>query len=228
MGAKHITAQEKELFQVLVNTGLSMQKVANLTGRDAGTVSNHVTSTVSNHLTSSDTKPVENIHLTQDEMFLMLDLHAQGMTCTQIGKEVDKAHGTVYKVINQLYPKHKKAYAKWLELQKEKDAPALVMEVQPVEPPALPAALLAIRAARAAGRTLHQEPVEVQTTKSESCDCDVEDSKRYQMMVDQLRSNRECITKNEAIIKSQILLIAECQETITLLKEHIQLLKSLR
>jgi transposase len=228
MGAKHITAQEKELFQVLVNTGLSMQKVASLTGRDAGTVSNHVTSTVSNHLTSSDTKPVENIHLTQDEMFLMLDLHAQGMTCTQIGKEVDKAHGTVYKVINQLYPKHKKAYAKWLELQKEKDAPALVMEVQPVEPPVLPAALLAIRAARAAGRTLQPELVEVQTTKSESCDCDVEDSKRYQMMADQLRINRECITKNEAIIKSQILLIAECQETITLLKEHIQLLKSLR
>jgi hypothetical protein len=134
MGAKHITAQEKELFQVLVNTGLSMQKVAVLTGRDAGTVSNHVTSTVSNHLTSSDTKPVGNMHLTQDEMFSMLDLHAQEMTCTQIAKEVGKAHGTVYKVINHLYPKHQKAYAKWLELQKqEEESPALVMEVQTVE-----------------------------------------------------------------------------------------------
>jgi transposase len=228
MGAKHITAQEKELFQVLVNTGLSMQKVASLTGRDAGTVSNHVTSTVSNHLTSSDTNPVGNIHLTQDEMIEMLDLHAQGMTCTQIGKQVAKAHGTVYKVINQLYPKHKKAYAKWLEIQKEKDEPTLVMEVQPAEQPAVPAALLAIRAARAAGRTLQPVPVEVQTIESKSCDCDIEDSKRYQYMADQLRINRECITKNEAIIKSQILLIAECQETITLLKEHIQLLKSLR
>jgi IS30 family transposase len=134
MGAKHITAQEKELFQVLVNTGLSMQKVAVLTGRDAGTVSNHVTSTVSNHLTSSDTKPVGNMHLTQDEMFSMLDLHAQEMTCTQIAKEVGKAHGTVYKVINHLYPKHQKAYAKWLELQKqEEESPALVMEFQTVE-----------------------------------------------------------------------------------------------
>jgi transposase len=224
MGKKHITAQEKELFQVLVNTGLSMQKVASLTGRDAGTVSNHLKSSDANPV--GNIYPVGNIHLTQDEMFLMLDLHAQGMTCTQIGKEVGKAHGTVYKVINQLYPKHKKTYAKWLELKKEKDAPALVMEVQPVEEPTLPAALLAIRAARAAGRTL--QPLEVQTTKSELCDCDIEDSKRYQLMADQLRSNRECITKNEAIIKSQILLIAECQETITLLKEHIQLLKSLR
>ena len=169
MGAKHITAQEKELFQVLVNTGLSMQKVATLTGRDAGTVSNHVTSTVSNDLTSSDTKSVVSIHLTQDEMFSMLDLHAQGMNCTQIGKEVGKAHGTVYKVINQLYPKHKKTYAKWLELQGQKDTP-----VVPVVHPAL----AAIRAAREAGRiaTLKQElespalVMEVQTVEAQRQD----------------------------------------------------------
>ena len=169
MGAKHITAQEKELFQVLVNTGLSMQKVATLTGRDAGTVSNHVTSTVSKQMMSDDTKPVGNIHLTQDEMFSILDLHAQGMTCTQIGKEVGKAHGTVYKVINQLYPKHKKTYAKWLELQGQKDAP-----VDPVVPPAL----AAIRAAREAGRiaTLKQEEespalvMEVQTVEAQRQD----------------------------------------------------------
>ena len=169
MGAKHITAQEKELFQVLVNTGLSMQKVATLTGRDAGTVSNHVTSTVSNDLTSSDTKSVVSIHLTQDEMFSMLDLHAQGMNCTQIGKEVGKAHGTVYKVINQLYPKHKKTYAKWLEMQGQREAP-----VDPVVPPAL----AAIRAAREAGRiaTLKQElespalVMEVQTVEAQRQD----------------------------------------------------------
>ena len=169
MGAKHITAQEKELFQVLVNTGLSMQKVATLTGRDAGTVSNHVTSTVSNDLTASRTNPVENIHLTQDEMFSMLDLHAQGMTCTQIGKEVGKAHGTVYKVINQLYPKHKKAYAKWLELQGQAEAPVV---------PVVPSALAAIRAAREAGRiaTLKQEDespalvMEVQTVEAQRQD----------------------------------------------------------
>ena len=169
MGAKHITAQEKELFQVLVNTGLSMQKVATLTGRDAGTVSNHVTSTVSKQMMSDDTKPVGNIHLTQDEMFSMLDLHAQGMTCTQIGKEVGKAHGTVYKVINQLYPKHKKTYAKWLELQGQREAP-----VDPV----VPSAIQAIRAAREAGRiaTLNQEEessalvMEVQTVEAQRQD----------------------------------------------------------
>ena len=169
MGAKHITAQEKELFQVLVNTGLSMQKVATLTGRDAGTVSNHVTSTVSKQMMSDDTKPVGNIHLTQDEMFSMLDLHAQGMTCTQIGKELGKAHGTVYKVINQLYPKHKKAYAKWLEMQKQTEAPDV---------PVVPSALAAIRAAREAGRiaTLKQElespalVMEVQTVEAQRQD----------------------------------------------------------
>jgi hypothetical protein len=146
-----------------------MQKVASLTGRDAGTVSNHVTSTVSNHLTSSDTNPVGNIHLTQDEMIEMLDLHAQGMTCTQIGKQVAKAHGTVYKVINQLYPKHKKAYAKWLELQGQKDTPVV---------PVIPSALAAIRAAREAGQiaTLKQEEespalvMEVQTVEAQRQD----------------------------------------------------------
>jgi transposase len=230
MGAKHITAQEKELFQVLVNTGLSMQKVASLTGRDAGTVSNHVTSTVSNHLTSSDTNPVGNIHLTQDEMVEMLDLHAQGMTCTQIGKQVAKAHGTVYKVINQLYPKHKKAYAKWLEIQKEKDEPTLVMEVQPAEQPAVPAALLAIRAARAAGRTLQPVPVEVQTVESKPCDCDCNftDSKICQAMSSSIDHHRKLVAEYKETITKQHSLIVECQETITLLKEHIQLLKSLR
>jgi predicted transcriptional regulator len=228
MGAKHITAQEKELFQVLVNTGLSMQKVATLTGRDAGTVSNHVTSTVSKQMMSDDTKPVGNIHLTQDEMFSMLDLHAQGMTCTQIGKEVGKAHGTVYKVINQLYPKHKKTYAKWIELQGQREAP-----VDPV----VPSALAAIRAAREAGRiaTLNQEEspalvMEVQTVESKPCDCDCNftDSKICEAMSYSIKNQKAIIANHEESIKNQSLLIVECQETITLLKEHIQLLKSLR
>ena len=229
MGAKHITAQEKELFQVLVNTGLSMQKVATLTGRDAGTVSNHVTSTVSKQMMSDDTKPVGNIHLTQDEMFSILDLHAQGMTCTQIGKEVGKAHGTVYKVINQLYPKHKKTYAKWLELQGKRETP-----VDPVVPPAL----AAIRAAREAGRvaTIKQEEespalvMEVQTVESKPCDCDCNftDSKICEAMSYSIKNQKAIIANHEESIKRQSLLIVECQETITLLKEHIQLLKSLR
>jgi transposase len=220
MGKKHITAQEKELFQVLVNTGLSMQKVASLTGRDAGTVSNH--------LRSSDTNPVGNIHLTQDEMFSMLDLHAQGMTCTQIGKEVGKAHGTVYKVINQLYPKHKKTYAKWLDLQKQ--AEALV-------PPVVPPALQAIRDARKDGRTMTEQEeespalvMEVQTVESKPCDCDCNftDSKICQAMSSSIDHHRKLIAEYKETITKQHSLITECQETITLLKEHIQLLKSLR
>jgi len=227
MGAKHITAQEKELFQVLVNSGLSMQKVATLTGRDAGTVSDHVTRVARHHLTSSDTKPVDNIHLTQDEMFSMLDLHAQGMTCTQIGKEVGKAHGTVYKVINQLYPKHQKAYAKWLEIQKEKEA-----SVIPIVHPALQA----IRDARKVDCTITEQQespalvMEVQTVESKPCDCDCNftDSKIYQVMSSSLANHIIRVAEHDETINRQNALITEHLETIALLKEHIQLLKSLR
>jgi transposase len=220
MGAKHTTDREKQLFQHLVSTGMSVRNVSRLTGRSHACITENL---------NSDVVVIPNhAHMTEEQMFSVFDKDSQNIPCADIARQINKPHSTVYKVIRRIYPKQQKAYEKWLELQKEKDAPALVMEVQPVEPPALPAALLAIRAARAAGRTLHQEPVEVHTTKSEPCDCDFADSKRYQLMADQLRTNRECITKNEAIIKSQILLIAECQETITLLKEHIQLLKSLR
>jgi transposase len=220
MGAKHTTDREKQLFQHLVSTGMSVRNVSRLTGRSHACITENLNSDVvvmANHA-----------HMTEEQMFSVFDKDSQNIPCADIARQINKPHSTVYKVIRRIYPKQQKAYEKWLELQKEKDAPALVMEVQPVEEKAIPAALLAIRAARAAGRTLHQEPVEVHTTKSEPCDCDFADSKRYQLMADQLRTNRECITKNEAIIKSQILLIAECQETITLLKEHIQLLKSLR
>ena len=220
MGAKHTTDREKQLFQHLVSTGMSVRNVSRLTGRSHACITENLNSDVvvmANHA-----------HMTEEQMFSVFDKDSQNIPCADIARQINKPHSTVYKVIRRIYPKQQKAYEKWLELQKEKDAPALVMEVQPVQEPTLPAALLAIRAARAAGRTLHQEPVEVHTTKSEPCDCDFADSKRYQLMADQLRTNRECITKNEAIIKSQILLIAECQETITLLKEHIQLLKSLR
>jgi len=220
MGAKHTTDREKQLFQHLVSTGMSVRHVSRLTGRSHACITENLNSDVvvmANHA-----------HMTEEQMFSVFDKDSQNIPCADIARQINKPHSTVYKVIRRIYPKQQKAYEKWLELQKEKDAPALVMEVQPVEEKAVPAALLAIRAARAAGRTLHQEPVEVHTTKSEPCDCDFADSKRYQLMADQLRTNRECITKNEAIIKSQILLIAECQETITLLKEHIQLLKSLR
>ena len=220
MGAKHTTDREKQLFQHLVSTGMSVRNVSRLTGRSHACITENLNSDVvvmANHA-----------HMTEEQMFSVFDKDSQNIPCADIARQINKPHSTVYKVIRRIYPKQQKAYEKWLELQKEKDAPALVMEVQPVEEKAVPAALLAIRAARAAGKTLHQEPVEVHTTKSEPCDCDFADSKRYQLMADQLRTNRECITKNEAIIKSQILLIAECQETITLLKEHIQLLKSLR
>ena len=220
MGAKHITAQEKELFQVLVNTGLSMQKVATLTGRDAGTVSNH--------LTASGTKPVENIHLTQDDMFLMLDLQAKGMTCTQIGKEVGKAHGTVYKVINQLYPKHKKAHAKWLELQGQKNT-----SVAPV----VPSALQAIRDAREAGRIATQKQeeespalvMEMQTVEKKPCDCDCNftDSKICQVMSSSLDNHRKMVAEYKETITKQNTTIAELKEINAILKGYVRHLQIL-
>jgi transposase len=222
MGAKHTTDREKQLFQHLVSTGMSVRNVSRLTGRSHACITENLNSDVvvmANHA-----------HMTEEQMFSVFDKDSQNIPCADIARQINKPHSTVYKVIRRIYPKQQKAYEKWLELQKEKDAPALVMEVQPVEEKAVPAALLAIRAARAAGRSLHQVPVEVQTTKSEPCDCDCNftDSKICQAMSSSIDHHRKLVAEYKETITKQISLIAECQETITLLKEHIQLLKSLR
>jgi hypothetical protein len=101
-------------------------------------------------------------------------------------------------IVKRLYQKHENAYQRWIEMQTQKESPALVMEVQTVE------------------------------NKPCDCDCNFTDSKICQAMSYSIENQRAIIANHEESIKRQSLLIVECQETITLLKEHIQLLKSLR
>lgn len=207
MGAKHTTERERELFQFLVNSGLSMRKAARLTGRTAGTISEHIG--------KSDTVMInahcDSKYMSEELMFQILDKHAQGMSCSEIAKEVNRPHGTVYKVIFRVYPKHQKAYAKWLEMQEQpKESPVHVT----------PAALQKIRDARMRGQNQNEQEespslvMEVQTVEPES----VKPPCNHQVIIDTQRE----------IIEKQKVIIANHEETINLLKEHIQLLKSLR
>lgn len=163
MGAKHTTERERELFQFLVNSGLSMRKAARLTGRTAGTISEHIG--------KSDTVMMnahcDSKYMSEELMFQILDKHAQGMSCSEIAKEVNRPHGTVYKVIFRVYPKHQKAYAKWLEMQEQpKESPVQVT----------PAALQAIRDARERERIMVEQKespalvMEVQTAEPQRQD----------------------------------------------------------
>jgi hypothetical protein len=152
MGATHTTDREKQLFQHLVSSGMSVHKVSRLTGRSHACITNNV-----------DIDGVERNQAsiwTDEDMYKIFDLHSAGKRVVDISREMNRPNQTVSSITRKVNAKHQKAYAKWLDMQKEKDAPALVMEVQPVETPALPAALLAIRAARAAGRTSQPAPVE--------------------------------------------------------------------
>ena len=163
MGAKHTTERERELFQFLVNSGLSMRKAARLTGRTAGTISEHIG--------KSDTVMInahcDSKYMSEELMFQILDKHAQGMSCSEIAKEVNRPHGTVYKVIFRVYPKHQKAYAKWLEMQEQpKESPVHVT----------PAALQKIRDARMRGQNQNKQEespslvMEVQTVEAQKQD----------------------------------------------------------
>jgi hypothetical protein len=161
MGASHTTDREKQLFQHLVSTGLSVHKVSRLTGRSHACITNNVDTT----LVTTENQP---LIWTDEDMHKIFDLHSAGKRVVDISREMNRPNQTVSSITRRVNSKHQRSYAKWLELQKEKDAPALVMEVQPVEPPALPAALLAIRAARAAGRT--SQPATVEQVQPECVD----------------------------------------------------------
>ena len=157
MGAKHTTDRERELFQQLVNTGMSVRKISRLTGRSHDTVSNYVNSDVPMRTFPATT--------TEEEMNKIFDLHHAGKRTIDIATEMNRAPSTIRMVVKRIYHKHETAYQRWLELQGQAEAP-----VVPVVPPAL----AAIRAAREAGRTatLKQEEespalvMEVQTVEA--------------------------------------------------------------
>jgi len=160
MGAKHTTDREKQLFQHLVSTGLSVRNVSRLTGRSHACITDNLTNVV----------PTANqTHMTEEQMFSVFEKDAQNIPCADIARQINKPHSTVYKVIRRIYPKQQRAYAKWLELQGQAEAPVV---------PVVPSALAAIRAAREAGRiaTLKQEEespalvMEVQTVEAQKQD----------------------------------------------------------
>ena len=156
MGAKHTTDRERELFQQLVNTGMSVRKISRLTGRSHDTVSNYVNSDVPMRTFPTTT--------TEEEMNKIFDLHHAGKRTIDIATEMNRAPSTIRMVVKRIYHKHETAYQRWLEMQK--DTP-----VAPVVPPALQA----IRDARKAGRTMTKQEkespalvMEVQTVEAQT------------------------------------------------------------
>ena len=175
MGATHTTDREKQLFQHLVSSGMSVHKVSRLTGRSHACITNNVdTDGVAGNQTSI---------WTDEDMYKIFDLHSAGKRVIDISREMNRPNQTVSSITRRVNSKHQKAYAKWLELQKqEEESPALVMEVQTVENNLVP------------------------------LPC------KHQIIIDTQRE----------IIENQKAIIANHEETINFLKEHIQLLKSLR
>jgi hypothetical protein len=218
MGAKHTTDREKQLFQHLVSTGLSVRNVSRLTGRSHACITDNLT----------DVVPTANqTHMTEEQMFSVFEKDAQNIPCADIARQINKPHSTVYKVIRRIYPKQQRAYAKWLELQKQAEAP-----VDPVVPPAL----AAIRAAREAGRiaTLNQEEspalvMEVQTVESKPCDCDCNftDSKICEAMSYSIKNQKAIIANHEETITKQNTTIAELKEINAILKGYVRHLQRL-
>ena len=174
MGAKHTTERERGLFQQLISTGMSVRKISRLTGRSHDTVSNYVNSDLAQHTLPTAT--------TEEEMYKVFDLHHAGKRTIDIAIEMNRPPSTIRMIVKRLYQKHENAYQRWIEMQKQKESPSLVMEVQTVEPE------------------------------------QVKPSCNHQVIIDTQRE----------IIEKQKVIIANHEETINLLKEHIQLLKSLR
>jgi IS30 family transposase len=126
MGAKHTTERERELFQQLISTGMSVRKISRLTGRSHDTVSNYVNSDVAQHTLPTAT--------TEEEMYKVFDLHHAGKRTIDIAIEMNRPPSTIRMIVKRLYQKHENAYQRWIEMQTQKESPALVMEVQTVQP----------------------------------------------------------------------------------------------
>ena len=159
---KKITDNEKQMFVGLHKSGMSTQQIARITDRSESTIRRFTTGDE-----VIDDKPT---YLMDEEMFLIFDNHAAGLSNVDIAIKLNRPQQTVSKVVRREYVKHENAYQRWLELQGQAESP--VTQVTPV----VPSALAAIRAAREAGRiaTLKQEEespalvMEVQTVEAQT------------------------------------------------------------
>jgi len=195
MGSR-ITEIEKLTFLGLHKSGMSIREISRRTGRSADTIKQYATDDVAESAFN------ERSILNDEDMHKIFDLHRAGKRVIEISRRMNQPSSTVRMVIRRLYPKHQKAYAKWLEIQKEKEAPALVMEVQPVELSAVPAPLIAIRATRNASSPMLEE-VQPQPIVQPESDWELK----------WLETQKQ---------------IAHLTEINDLLKEHIKVLKSMR
>ena len=158
---KKITDNEKQLFVGLHKSGMGTPQIARITNRSESTVRRFTTGDE-----VIDDKPT---YLMDEEMFVIFDNHAAGVSNVDIAIKLNRPQQTVSKVVRREYVKHENAYQRWLELQGQKDTPFV---------PVIPSALAAIRAAREAGRiaTLKQEEespalvMEVQTVEAQRQD----------------------------------------------------------
>jgi hypothetical protein len=139
---KKITDNEKQLFVGLHKSGMGTPQIARITNRSESTVRRFTTGDE-----VIDDKPT---YLMDEEMFVIFDNHAAGVSNVDIAIKLNRPQQTVSKVVRREYVKHENAYQRWLELQGQAEAPVT---------PVVPSALAAIRAAREAGRiaTLKQE-----------------------------------------------------------------------
>ena len=158
---KKITDNEKQLFVGLHKSGMGTPQIARITNRSESTVRRFTTGDE-----VIDDKPT---YLMDEEMFVIFDNHAAGVSNVDIAIKLNRPQQTVSKVVRREYVKHENAYQRWLELQGQAEAPVT---------PVVPSALAAIRAAREAGRiaTLKQEEespalvIEVQTVEAQRQD----------------------------------------------------------
>ena len=195
MGSR-ITEIEKLTFLGLHKSGMSIREISRRTGRSTDSIKQYATDDVAESALN------ERTILNDEDMHKIFDLHRAGKRVIEISRQMNQPSSTVRMVIRRLYPKHQKAYAKWLEIQNEKEAPALVMEVQPVELSAVPAPLIAIRATRNASEPMLKE---VQPKPIVQPENDWE--------LKWLETQKQ---------------IAHLTEINDLLKEHIKVLKSMR
>ena len=217
---KKITDNEKQLFVGLHKSGMGTPQIARITNRSESTVRRFTTGDE-----VIDDKPT---YLMDEEMFLIFDNHAAGVSNVDIAIKLNRPQQTVSKVVRREYVKHENAYQRWLELQGQAEAPVT---------PVVPSALAAIRAAREAGRiaTLKQEEespalvMEVQTVESKPCDCDCNftDSKICEAMSYSIKNQKAIIANHEETITKQNTTIAELKEINAILKGYVRHLQRL-
>ena len=140
---KKITDNEKQLFVGLHKSGMGTPQIARITNRSESTVRRFTTGDE-----VIDDKPT---YLMDEEMFVIFDNHAAGVSNVDIAIKLNRPQQTVSKVVRREYVKHENAYQRWLELQGQAEAPVT---------PVVPSALAAIRAAREAGRTITKQEEE--------------------------------------------------------------------